>query len=100
MKIINEVHILGGAVNNSNENWSTVKKLVKHNIFNYFSKKDKILKFAYSISTNDRFPIGRNKIDIKEIINLDVSNKVKGHMDFKKEYKNLIKSSIDYYNSN
>jgi predicted alpha/beta hydrolase family esterase len=100
MTIINEVHILGGAVNNSNENWSTVKKSVKHNIFNYFSKKDKILKFAYSISTNDRFPIGRNKIDIKEIINLDVSNKVKGHMDFKKEYKNLIKSSIDYYNSN
>lgn len=98
--IINEVHILGGAVNNSKENWSLIKKSVKHNVFNYFSKKDKILQFAYSISTTDRFPIGRNKIDIKEIINLDVTSKVKSHMSFKKEYKNLIKSSIDFYNSN
>ena len=100
MTIINEVHILGGAVNNSKENWSLVLKSVKHNVFNYFSKKDKILKFAYSISTNDRFPIGRNKIDMKEIINLDVSNKVNGHMNFKKEYKNLIESSIVHYNAN
>lgn len=100
LTIINEVHILGGAVSNSNENWSSVKKTVKHNIFNYFSKNDKILQFAYSISTNDRFPVGRNKIDIKEVINLDVSNKVKGHMSFKKEYKNLIEKSINDNNSN
>ncbi len=98
--IINEVHILGGAVNNSKDKWSLITKSVKHNVFNYFSKKDQILQFAYSISTTDRFPIGRNKIDLKNIINLDVTSKVKSHMSFKKEYKNLIKSSIDFYSSN
>lgn len=98
LTIINEVHILGGAVNSSIKKWGSVKQSVKYNIFNYFSKNDKILKYSYSVSTTDRFPSGRNKIDINGIINLDVTGMVDSHMSFKKEFKNIIENSILHHN--
>jgi len=90
VQVVKEVHLLGGAVENHAEKWLDVEKSVKNKIFNYYTKNDKVLKFAYQLGTFKTNPIGRNIIASKKAINKDVSKQVKGHLDFKKEFTNYV----------
>lgn len=93
-QIIEDVHLLGGAVDNDSNNWKVAKKAVKNQIWNYYSNKDKVLSILYKPSTLfTSTPIGTTRIeDVVGIRNKDVSKKDGGHMEYKKvgghmEYK-------------
>jgi hypothetical protein len=84
-RIIDDVHLTGGAVDNNRENWKIAKQAVSGKIYNYYSKNDWVLRVLYKAGTFfQSSPIGYEKIErVKGIRNIEVSRYVKGHMDFK-----------------
>jgi len=81
--IIKEVHLLGGAISNTYDNWSYASKCVSGTIYNYYSKNDDILKYMYQIvEVNTSTPIGRNAINMSGVKNKDVSSRVSGHTEY------------------
>lgn len=98
---IKDVHLLGGAVDNncsydnSKANWSDIHKTVKGNIYNYYSKNDTVLKILYKVGEGAKFdfgdPIGRHPIENNNIQNIDVSEDIEGHTEYKKNLHNIIK---------
>lgn len=81
--IIKEVHLLGGAENSNLDNWNYANRCVSGNIYNYYSKNDKILKYLYQVAEfNTSKPIGRNPIEVEGIKNRDVSSIVNGHSEY------------------
>jgi hypothetical protein len=90
-KIINDVHLLGGAVSNNIEKWSLAENAVKNKIYNYYSKKDTVLQIAYKLGTLDNNPIGRTIINSKKSENINVTELVNSHMTFKRKFELYIK---------
>ena len=92
-KIIEEVHLTGGAVDRKKDNWKMAKKSVSGKIFNYYSRNDYVLRFLYKAGTFfTNSPIGLSKIDyIKGIRNYDVTRHVKGHMEYKSNAHRFLK---------
>jgi len=90
-KIIKDVHLLGGAVTNNKEKWSLAENAIKNKIYNYYSKKDSVLKIAYKLGTFDNNPIGRTLINSRKSENINVTKLVNSHMTFKKHFRNYIK---------
>lgn len=90
-KIIQDVHLLGGAVSNNMVNWSLAEKAVKNKIYNYYSKKDSVLQIAYKLGTLDNNPIGRDIINTEKSENINVTQLVNSHMAFKKHFEHYIK---------
>lgn len=101
---IKDVHLLGGAVNNncvdnkdcsSSINWNELENAVSGDIYNYYSSNDDILKFLYKIGEGVKFdfgdPIGRSKINNNRIKNIDVSDYIKGHTEYKKNLVSILK---------
>ena len=93
-KFIKDVHLLGGAVSNySSEScddkttWFGLDKVVIGSINNYYSKNDSVLKSAYKIVEGIKGdfddPIGRSRIDNCNINNIDTSDYVNRHSDYK-----------------
>ena len=95
-KIIDEVHLTGGAVDNDRENWKIAKKAVSGKIFNYYSKNDYVLRYLYKAGTFFKSkPIGFHKIEsVQGIRNCDVSRDVQDHMDYKPNGHDFIKSQM------
>ena len=88
-----EVHLLGGAVGSSKKDWYGFSPYVLGHINNYFSLNDSILKILYKTSTLfSSNPIGRNSIQIKTptVRNLDVTNTVSGHSQYRAGLKNYL----------
>ena len=83
-KIIFDVHLLGGAEDSDIEQWSNLKRSVTNNIYNYYSKKDRILQFLYTMGTFfGSSPIGRNIIKKEGIKNINCTEFVNGHNNYK-----------------
>ncbi len=100
---IKDVHLLGGAVNNncsSNKdssnsvNWSGINNSVSGNINNYFSSNDSVLKYLYKVGEGVKFdlgsPVGRHAINNTKINNVDVSNHVSGHTEYKEKMESFL----------
>ncbi len=82
-----EVHLLGGAVENSRENWGILKNYPNTKVYNYYSYNDNVLQYLYKIGTLfNSEPIGRNVIDMPQVINIDTTHRVKGHSDYKSHF--------------
>lgn len=90
LKLIREAHILGGAVNNKKYDWIDVKKVVHKHVYNYYSKNDSILKYMFSTTTFVVNPIGRNRIKVSGVYNVDVTEKVSSHTKFKEHFASYI----------
>ena len=91
-KIIDTVHLLGGAVGSDKESWKKVKNAVREKIYNYKSDNDYILASLYKLGTFfTSNPIGRNSIDIRGIKNIDVSYIVNGHGKYKENFAKFAK---------
>ncbi len=94
---VDNIILLGGAVNNDKVNWSDVSHAVSKNIYNFYSKKDMVLKNLYQVTMLDT-PIGLSKIKIfktKElksvkIHNCNVSSIIDGHNEYKPKLKELL----------
>jgi hypothetical protein len=79
---IQEIHLLGGAVNSRNAKWEKASNSVRGRIFNYHSDKDSILKFFYSTIMIDRFPIGLKPVELSKFENIDVSSVILDHTEY------------------
>lgn len=90
---IKEVHLLGGAVENTTDFWKIAQKACSGKIYNYHSYKDDVLKYMYTIGTLFRDdPIGRTPIlDVPNVENIDVTNAVSGHTHYKEAFDRFIK---------
>ncbi len=88
---IKSIHLLGGAIDNNSRKWENVSGVVSENIYNYYSKKDQVLNTLFKAGTLEINPIGRSKININKVINVDVTEKVEGHMKFKQKLHQFIK---------
>lgn len=92
---IKEVHLFGGAVAKSTaEEWEQAAKAVDGNIYNYYTSNDWVLGYLYrSANVWQSDPIGINEIEYKSdnIQNIDVSETVSGHMDYKNKLVHLLK---------
>lgn len=85
--LIKDVHLLGGAIGNSKDNWKTAKNAVKSKIYNYKSDNDAVLKYLYKFATIFKSePVGCSNIDVEGVKNIDVSKIVKGHMKYKENF--------------
>lgn len=90
MKIIYDIHLLGGAVSNNLEIWLRAENAVKNNIYNYYSYQDKVLQIAYKLGTFDNNPIGRTEIATNKSKNINVTHIVNSHMTFKNTFGHYI----------
>ena len=83
-------HLLGGAVGSDAESWYKVKKAVAGNIVNYRSNNDYVLFTMYKLGTFFLSnPIGRHRINVNGIIDVDVSSTVNGHTEYKKNFSKI-----------
>jgi len=87
---IKEVHLLGGAVENDEKMWQQTQEAVKEKIYNYYSVNDDVLKKAYPIGKFKSSPIGLNKINCSNVININVSIYVGGHSKYVKNLHTFI----------
>jgi len=105
-KFVKEVHLLGGAVNNTvsgegeaekKVNWSGIDGAVEGPIYNYYSDKDDVLRYLYTVGEAVKFesgsPIGRNPINVDCVVNIDVSDIVSGHTAYKPNLTDVINRS-------
>lgn len=91
LKVIHDVHLLGGAVGNDQENWLAAQKGVRGSINNYQSVNDKILSHMYQVGTAFMSkPIGIHDIDVEGINNIDVSDHVEGHTKYKENISKFL----------
>lgn len=99
---INSAYLFGGAVSNEIEWTKVYSKHSRIEITNCYSKNDYVLKFLYKIGTIfTHKPIGLTPIanDSKSLIyNVDLSNIVSGHTDYKnRKVGQCIKERIQVY---
>lgn len=88
--IIYDIHLLGGAVSNNAINWVKAEKTVKNKIYNYYSHRDRVLQTAYSLGTFEGNPIGRTEIETNKTENKNVTEYVKNHGAYKKQFGHYI----------
>ncbi len=78
-----DAHLLGGAVGSEKKSWKKAKIAVSGSIVNYRSDNDYVLATMYKLGTFFLSnPIGRDRIDVAGIINVNVSSRVNGHTEY------------------
>jgi len=97
---IKDVHLLGGAVDKNcttdkdKVDWSELHNTVTGKINNYFSSNDTVLQTLYKVGEGVKFefgnPIGRHSIDNKNINNIDVTEYIDGHTEYKLNLKKIL----------
>ena len=97
---IKDVHLLGGAVDKNCENddsrvcWSELHNSVSGKIRNYYSKNDTVLQTLYKVGEGVKFefgdPIGRHPIENGKIDNIDVTEYIKGHTEYKPNLNKIL----------
>lgn len=94
-KMIEDVHLLGGAVDNKRKHWANAKEGVHGTINNYKSSNDKVLSIMYKMGTLfTSNPIGINSIDVEGINNIDVSHIVDGHTKYKNNFSQFVQVDV------
>ncbi|MEV9615369.1 DUF726 domain-containing protein [Aliarcobacter butzleri] len=97
---IKDVHLLGGAVDKNCKNddnrvcWSELHNSVSGKIRNYYSKNDTVLQTLYKVGEGVKFefgdPIGRYPIENEKIDNIDVTEDIKGHTEYKPNLNKIL----------
>jgi hypothetical protein len=79
---IASMHLLGGAVGVGRD-WHTIEKAVEGNVWNYWSKNDKVLRYLYRAGEAGQRAIGSEGIPARSrwIKNVNVSRMVYAHQD-------------------
>ena len=86
-RVVEEAHLLGGAVGSGSAEWRMASKAVEKRVVNYRSLNDDVLKYLYSLGTFfDDDPVGRHKIVCREVENIDMTRSVNGHSSYKKYF--------------
>ena len=92
---IQEVYLLGGAVNKNRNAWHNGATIVHKRIYNFLSTNDKVLQILYKIAESSKLdfndPIGRHCIDINKVTNIDVSHIISGHTVYHENLSDILK---------
>lgn len=98
-EIVEDVFLFGGAVGRTSaESWDKVSGAVRGNIFNFYSKNDDVLRYLYQgANALISKPIGLGPIENAgdKIINIDVSDIIKGHLGHKPNLAEMIRRGMD-----
>lgn len=96
---VNEAYIFGGAVSRVDKhNWSGALQSVERRVCNFYSLHDDILKRLYRVAQVGDEPVGLGEIEyfkdkdttICKVKNIDVSNIVGGHTEYKSKLIRLL----------
>ena len=91
--IVRDVYLFGGAADSARKGWGQAAKAVGGTIYNFHSDRDDVLGKALRIA-NAGFtkPIGTTSIcsTARNIVNLDCSDLVGGHDDYKPNLQELL----------
>jgi len=78
---------MGGAIGSNRKDWTKAKLAFIDKIYNYRSDNDYVLATMYKLGTFFvSSPIGRNRIDVKGIVDVDVTSLVGGHTKYKENF--------------
>lgn len=90
-----DAHLLGGAVGSDRKIWKKAKKAVIGNIVNYRSDNDYVLATMYKLGTFFQSdPIGRHRIAVRGILDVNVSSTVNGHTEYKNNFALIFPNSM------
>lgn len=99
---VKDVILLGGAVGNNRKDWEEIADKINGTIYNCHSDNDDVLHKAYNLATLKlSSPIGYYPIksDHENIVNIDCTDIIPGHNEWKNEYpqvyKRILASSQD-----
>ncbi len=91
-KKVHNVILLGGAVGNQTSDWESITDTITGKIYNCYSQNDEVLRKAYKLSTfYTSDPVGSHPITTSDpkIINIDCSDIIKSHHDWKTHYSEI-----------
>ncbi|HAS8538271.1 TPA: DUF726 domain-containing protein [Vibrio vulnificus] len=90
-ELINDVVLLGGAVDSSIEKWRECLDVVGGDVINFYSDRDSTLSLLYkAVSVWMSKPIGCTPIKSNRVINLDSTELVKSHTEWKAAFRDLV----------
>ena len=94
-KLVENVILLGGAMNNCAEKWANaVNPTVAGDVINVYSSQDWTLRYLYTAAMHES-PIGLGPIECDRVKNYDVESVVGGHQDHRAKMK-LVFELIQY----
>lgn len=91
-KRVHNIILLGGAMGNQAQDWEAVTQSITGKIYNCYSRHDEMLHKGYNIATlKMSAPIGYYPIasEHEKIINLDFSDIINSHHDWKAQYSKV-----------
>jgi hypothetical protein len=83
-KIYN-VYFLAGAISQDDPRLKALDQVVAGKVIDFYSEKDLVLAYIYRTAELLSQPIGANPLNHKNVINLDVTETVGGHLDYLKK---------------
>ena len=96
-KVFN-VFFMGGAIGQDHCIFTegTINKIVANKIFNIYSSNDVILKYVYRAAELGNYPIGISALRSSQIIDVDASELVHGHLDYPQKLAQLMELCADH----
>lgn len=89
-----DVYMFGGAVDRlDDESWALAASAVTGKIYNFYSANDSVLKYLYQGANallSDPIGFGPITCTDERIINIDVTDMVSGHLDYKSQLPELL----------
>ena len=82
-ELVENVVLMGAPVPSSGDTWTSARTVVAGRIVNVYSEKDYILGFLYRTSSVQFGIAGLQPVKVPSIENLDVSNRVEGHLRYR-----------------
>lgn len=99
-----DVLLLGGAVGNNNSLWNKNHEVVNGTIYNFLSKRDKVLQILYKIGQGSKLdfesPVGRDPISVDFIQDINVTHIIKSHTVYHDKFRDLYQEYLSLKLSN
>jgi hypothetical protein len=67
-----------------------LRKVIAGNFVNVYSKNDWILNYLYRGATFGGNPIGFDGLNHREIIDIDLTHMIKGHLDYREKLSEIL----------
>lgn len=85
-----DVYLLAGAVAQNDPRLKRASQIVEGNIVNVYSKNDLVLAYVYRTAELLASPIGMSELELDGVINLDVTDWVGGHLNYKTRLSEIL----------
>lgn len=96
--VVKAVNLMGGAVGIGDvEAWTRAIAASPGGITNYFSKNDDVLKYLYVPAMGFKSdPVGRNALVLPGVRNIDLTDKVGGHVEYKNKFAEFARYPLGF----